>query len=211
MSDVWFDAETGRVASMGVEVVISAKERVLLGLLREGAGQILGKDDLVNLVWPERVGWNDSTNLTQLISKLRRSLRPTGVDKCIVTCGRKGYKFVQSDSAASNKAPRHGVLIEILLVTVSSAILSCFLSAMILGRRVFDVVEKDIAVKGVTITLHTVNSPSLQPEWIQRALEDDIDSSATDVFAAKRGEVVYLSILDKRGGRTKVIDLESEL
>jgi DNA-binding winged helix-turn-helix (wHTH) protein len=63
MSDARFDAETGKVSAGGVKVTISAKEGVLLGILMESAGQIRGKDDLVNLVWPERAGWNDSSNL----------------------------------------------------------------------------------------------------------------------------------------------------
>jgi DNA-binding winged helix-turn-helix (wHTH) protein len=211
MSDAMFDAETGKVAAMGVEVIISAKEAVLLGLLMESAGQIHGKDELANLVWPERAGWNDSSNLTQLISKLRRSLRPTGLDKSIVTCGRQGYKFARACSTTPVKISRRGARIAILLTMMSSATLSYFLGETICGHRVFDVVEKNITVNGVAVTLHIVNSPSLQSDWIEHTLESRLDPSTTDVFAARRGEVVYMSILDKHGGRTRVVDLGSEL
>jgi DNA-binding winged helix-turn-helix (wHTH) protein len=206
MSDSRFDAETGKVSAGGVEVIISTKEAVLLGVLMENAGRIRGKDELLNLVWPDRAGWSDSTNLTQLVSKLRRSLRPTGLDKSIMTCGRQGYKFVRLSSAPAVKTSNQKMLIAILLVTVSLGSLSYFLGEMIVGRRVFDVMQKEIAVNGVTVRLHLINSPSLQSGGIQRALEVGLDPSTTDVFAEQRGETIYLSILDKHGGRNRVVE-----
>ncbi|CAB3799740.1 hypothetical protein LMG28138_04699 [Pararobbsia alpina] len=198
------------MVGMGVEVTISAKERILLDILMGSAGQIRSKDELLSLVWPERAGWNDSTNLTQLVSKLRRSLRPTGTDKSIITCGRNGYKFVQPGSTTPVKFRGHGVLLAILLVSLFSAALSYFCSELMFDRHASRMVEKKNSIKGVRVTLHIVDSLSLQPEWILSALEDSIDSSATDIFAARCGEVVYIATLGKHGGKTKVIDLESK-
>jgi hypothetical protein len=138
-------------------------------------------------------------------------LRPTGLDKSILTCGRQGYKFVHADGPASAGVSRRGALVMILLVTVSSAMLSYFLSEVIFGHRAREVVKKNITLRGVTVSLHIVNSPSLQAKWIQHTLEEGFDSSTTDVFATKRGEIVYLSILDKHGGKTRVIAMGSEL
>ncbi len=209
MSDIRFDRETGKVNSRGVEVTISTKERILLGIFLESAGHILGKDELVNLVWPERAGWNDSTNLTQLVSKLRRSLRPTGIDQFIITCGRDGYKFVQPSGTTPTPPMRHGLLIA-LLTAFSMGVGSYFLSHMMLPVDGADIGEKAITIKDVTATLHIIDSPSLQPEWIQHALENSIDPSTTDVFAAKRGALVYIATLGKHGEKTSVFELEEQ-
>ena len=100
MSAVEFDVESGRVESMGVHVVISEKERALMQILFENPGRILGKDELIAHIWPERAEWIDPANLTQLVSKLRRSLRPTGIDRLIITSGRSGYKYFEPEESA---------------------------------------------------------------------------------------------------------------
>jgi DNA-binding winged helix-turn-helix (wHTH) protein len=213
MSDIRFDRETGKVNSRGVEVTISTKERILLEIFLESPGHILGKDQLVNLVWPERAGWNDSTNLTQLVSKLRRSLRPTGIDQFIITCGRDGYKFVQPNGTATVPSARHGWLprlLPALLAAFSMGAGAYLLSHMMLVTSSTDIGERAITIKDVTATLHIIDSPSLQPEWIQHALEDSFDPSTTHVFAAKRGALVYIATLGKHGEKTSVFELEGQ-
>ena len=210
MSDIRFDRENGKVASMGVEVVISTKERILLGVLLDSPGHLRSKDELLNLVWPERAGWNDSTNLTQLVSKLRRSLRPTGIDKFIITCGRDGYKFVQSGGAAQRQSIQRRELTAILSVALLVCVIFCFIADKTLASDSVDMRERDITVKGVTATLHIIDSPSLEPEWIEHRLESGIDPSTTDVFAAKRGKLVYIATLGDGSGKTSVIDLEEQ-
>jgi DNA-binding winged helix-turn-helix (wHTH) protein len=210
MSDIKFDRETGKVVSMGVEVVISTKERILFGVLLESPGHVRSKDELIDFVWPERAGWNDSSNLTQLVSKLRRSLRPTGIDKFIITCGREGYKFVQSGDAAPRQSMQRRELAAILSVAVFLGVIFCFIGDKTLASDSVDMRERDITVKGVTVTLHIIDSPSLEPEWIEHRLESSIDPSTTDVFAAKRGKLVYIATLGDGSGKTSVIDLEEQ-
>lgn len=94
MAAIQFDETTGRVHSSGVEVMITEKEKLLMSVFVGAPDRVLTKDELLERVWPERAGSVEAGNLTQLVSKLRRSLRPAGLHASIVTCGRTGYKFV---------------------------------------------------------------------------------------------------------------------
>jgi DNA-binding winged helix-turn-helix (wHTH) protein len=59
----------------------------LLKVLVEHHGQMVGKDDLINAVWPDR--YVDESNLTVSINALRRELG----DGYIETVNRRGYRF----------------------------------------------------------------------------------------------------------------------
>jgi TolB-like protein len=63
---------------------------VLLELARK-AGQVVGKQELLDAVWPE--AFVEEANLNQMIFLLRRALVDTGVGENIVTVPRRGYRL----------------------------------------------------------------------------------------------------------------------
>src|ERR1700730_11190457 len=76
-----------------VPVVIGSRALDVLGVLVEGHGDLVSKDEIMAAVWPETVV--EDNNLTVQISALRRILdceRAKG--SCIQTAAGRGYRFV---------------------------------------------------------------------------------------------------------------------
>jgi Tol biopolymer transport system component/DNA-binding winged helix-turn-helix (wHTH) protein len=89
-----FDA-VDKILWRGGEVVsIPPKTRELLFVFVENAGQILSKEDLMNLVWKDV--FVEEANLSHHIAVLRKALGETkeGGARFIQTIPRKGYRFV---------------------------------------------------------------------------------------------------------------------
>jgi TolB-like protein/DNA-binding winged helix-turn-helix (wHTH) protein/tetratricopeptide (TPR) repeat protein len=78
-----------------VPVVIGSRALDVLGVLIEGDGDLVSKDEIMAAVWPETVV--EDNNLTVQISALRRIL-DHGLPKgsCIQTVAGRGYRFVAS-------------------------------------------------------------------------------------------------------------------
>jgi eukaryotic-like serine/threonine-protein kinase len=74
----------------GCVVPLSPKVFDTLLVLVQNSGRILGKDELMQMIWPDT--FVEESNLTQNISQIRRAL---GDDcNCIETIPRRGYRFV---------------------------------------------------------------------------------------------------------------------
>ncbi|TGQ16498.1 winged helix-turn-helix domain-containing protein [Mesorhizobium sp. M2E.F.Ca.ET.219.01.1.1] len=82
------DLRKGRLQRGGQDVDLRAKSLSLLTYLLENAGRVIGKDELVNAVWPNIAVSDDS--LTQCIKDIRKAL---GADAqgLIRTVLRRGY------------------------------------------------------------------------------------------------------------------------
>ncbi|MFC5527337.1 winged helix-turn-helix domain-containing protein [Rhodanobacter ginsengisoli] len=86
--------EASRVLSRaGASIALTPRVfDTLLHLLRRG-GELVGKDELMQAVWPSRVV--EENNLDQAISALRRALgERRGEHRCILTVPGRGYRFV---------------------------------------------------------------------------------------------------------------------
>ncbi|MDX8502771.1 winged helix-turn-helix domain-containing protein [Mesorhizobium sp. VK4C] len=82
------DLRRGRLQRGGHDVDLRAKSLSLLTYLLENAGRVIGKDELVNAVWPNIAVSDDS--LTQCMKDIRKALGPDA-DGLIRTVLRRGY------------------------------------------------------------------------------------------------------------------------
>ncbi|WP_387689208.1 transcriptional regulator [Photorhabdus sp. RM71S] len=107
--DVYLDYDSNKIVHGKNVFAITEKEKRLLLALWEHApqGNILSREQLIPLVWPERKNGVAETNLLQLICKLRRTLRYCELGEAIHTVYRQGYRFIpplQNDEL-DNKQP----------------------------------------------------------------------------------------------------------
>jgi len=82
------DLRKGRLQKGGLDIDLRAKSHSLLVYLLENAGRVIGKDELVNAVWPNIAVSDDS--LTQCMKDIRKALGPDA-DGLIRTVMRRGY------------------------------------------------------------------------------------------------------------------------
>jgi DNA-binding winged helix-turn-helix (wHTH) protein len=80
------------VTHAGVTVYLTRLEHALLDALIGRPGVAIGHTELIARVWGGGVNV-DANRLTRLVSRLRRSLRPLGLDQCVVYFPREGYRF----------------------------------------------------------------------------------------------------------------------
>ncbi|HEX4949289.1 MAG TPA: tetratricopeptide repeat protein [Blastocatellia bacterium] len=77
----------------GVRVALMPKTIETLLVLVERAGQVVGKEELMQLVWPDVIV--EENNLNKHISKLRKVFGENGNSACYIeTLPRRGYRFV---------------------------------------------------------------------------------------------------------------------
>jgi DNA-binding winged helix-turn-helix (wHTH) protein len=90
---VHFDWHRDRVLRDDITVCLSGQEKILLQLIVDNGGRTCGRVELMVAIWGARAPHVDELYLTQLIYRLRRSLRPVGLTAHIVTVPRTGYRF----------------------------------------------------------------------------------------------------------------------
>ncbi|MEP7240759.1 MAG: winged helix-turn-helix domain-containing protein [Devosia sp.] len=99
-----FDGDAGRLSRNGSTVAVGHRGGQLLRLLLERAGEVVGKDDLMNAAWPGQAV--EESNLTVQIAALRKALgtAPEG-QEWIATVPRVGYRFLRSAAASPPQEP----------------------------------------------------------------------------------------------------------
>lgn len=100
------DDVTNLVQHEGIAARLSEQEKRLLVLLAGREGTAFGKRALMEALWGTRAEWMEDAVLVQLVSRLRRSLAPLGLQRAIVTVARVGYRF--DAPAASTPLPVDG-------------------------------------------------------------------------------------------------------
>jgi Tol biopolymer transport system component/DNA-binding winged helix-turn-helix (wHTH) protein len=109
------DPVTGTLRQDGAHVVLTLKSFEVLLVLIERRGQVVDKDVLLKLVWPDTIV--EENNLARHISTLRKALNDHPPDhQFIVTVPGRGYRFVapvqelsRSDAPALRPAPERDV------------------------------------------------------------------------------------------------------
>ncbi|MEO8259109.1 MAG: winged helix-turn-helix domain-containing protein [Acidobacteriota bacterium] len=101
----------------GEPVPLEPKVLETLLVLIRNDGRLVGKDELMQAVWPD--SFVEESNLTRNISVLRRALNPNdGGSQCIETVPKYGYRFVgdvralvgeRAGRAAVDEVPRHNL------------------------------------------------------------------------------------------------------
>lgn len=96
----------------GRPLALQPKAVDLLAILAEGAGRVIGKQELMRAVWPDVLV--EEGNLSKLVFLLRRELgeQPAG-GPWIETVPKRGYRFVVPDAAEMTdlSGPRDGVAV----------------------------------------------------------------------------------------------------
>ena len=110
-----FDRRSGGLFDMdGTQVAVGSRALDVLGVLIERAGELVSKDEIMDVVWPGTTV--EEANLTVQISALRRVLDDRGSERSTIqTVAGRGYRFVaaitQHNEAAyfeSKDLPQHG-------------------------------------------------------------------------------------------------------
>ena len=85
------DPHERRLCAHGRPLTLTPKVFDTLVLLVERAGRVVGKDELMQALWPR--GFVDESNLTKHIWLIRKVLDDGGGDTCIETVPKHGYRF----------------------------------------------------------------------------------------------------------------------
>jgi DNA-binding response OmpR family regulator len=92
-----FDFETMRFARNGQAVELSKTEARLLQLLFTNKGQILTRDRLLSLIWPDGMQYVDENALSVAVRRLRAKLEDDPSNpQLIITVHGIGYKWAPS-------------------------------------------------------------------------------------------------------------------
>lgn len=86
------DLEEHLLLHQGQPVALPPKVFETLALLVEHSGRIMGKEEMMNLLWPDR--YVEEANLTQNIFMLRKALAEGQKAQYIETIPKRGYRFV---------------------------------------------------------------------------------------------------------------------
>jgi DNA-binding winged helix-turn-helix (wHTH) protein len=85
------DAQTRILRLRGVPIALTAKAFDVLLLLIQRNGQVVGKNELMDAVWPD--SFVQESNLTQTVFMLRKALGETSSQRFILTVQGRGYRF----------------------------------------------------------------------------------------------------------------------
>lgn len=93
-NEIIFDWDRDRVLRGTVQTRITGQQKALLRLLVDRETTVSPREFLLDCIWGERAPYVDELYLVQLVYRLRKSLTAVGLDRCIVTVPRRGYRFV---------------------------------------------------------------------------------------------------------------------
>ena len=99
------NAAAGTLTRGGDSVHLTAKGCAILLFLIERAGSVVGKEELLDRVWPE--GFIEPANLTQTVYVLRKALDDSDA-RLIETVPGRGYRFAAPVCDVLEPQPQHG-------------------------------------------------------------------------------------------------------
>ena len=99
VQEIVVDWDLNSVARHTVVIRISEQEKIILREMLEHKNQLLDRKSLMEAVWGKRAIYTNDLYLTQLVSRLRRSVAPLGLAPNIITAARRGYKYIDRDLA----------------------------------------------------------------------------------------------------------------
>jgi TolB-like protein/DNA-binding winged helix-turn-helix (wHTH) protein/Tfp pilus assembly protein PilF len=98
-----FDPISGELSLDGRTTKLRPRTAALLAHLLRNAGRVVGKDELMQAIWPDVVVTEDS--LVQCVSEIRQALGHAGRE-WIRTVPRQGYAFVAETVAPASSVPQ---------------------------------------------------------------------------------------------------------
>lgn len=89
------DASTGELRRQGVRVRLNAQPFQVLCLLLERPGELLTREQICRVLWPERTFVDYEHGLNSAINRIREALGDTASSpRYVETLARRGYRFV---------------------------------------------------------------------------------------------------------------------
>jgi TolB-like protein/DNA-binding winged helix-turn-helix (wHTH) protein len=90
-----FDAETGELWKAGRRIRLQEQARQVLQQLLERPGELVTRDELRRMLWPEDTFVDFETGLNVVINKIRHALDDSAsTPRFIETLPRRGYRFI---------------------------------------------------------------------------------------------------------------------
>jgi len=164
------DAAEGLLLRDGQPVPLTPKAFETLTVLVENSGHVLGKDELMQRIWPD--SFVEENNLSQNISILRKALGDNagGQQRYIETVPKRGYRFTAIVSDLSDEGARLTILEKVRgHVTIEEEEVGQGLAAElgVAPRRaspVIDLLPESVAKPGVTTSREFSLDPQRPPE-----------------------------------------------
>lgn len=188
--------------STGRDVPLRGKVFDLLWFLLQRRGELVGKAELLDTLWPDTVV--EENNLTQAVSALRHALGSDGKSAdYIVTVKGRGYQFVGDVTVETavdtvplaNKSLRNGIAVLILAMAVTAVVMWVNRDSQPVPTQP-GVIEHfaDATLSLVTDYAGSHSEPTLSPDGNRMAYVSDISGTAQIwVKNLQRGDPVQLS------------------
>ncbi len=193
------DPVTGTLRQDGAHVVLTLKSFEVLMVLIERRGQIVDKDVLLKLVWPDTIV--EENNLARHISTLRKALNDHPPDyQFIVTVPGRGYRFVAPvqeipRDAAKTEAPARDV-VPVMLPDVRPPVAQPLPAAHPFSRtRAAAIALAGVVAAGITGIVLLGNFPRRVPDTPDRKLWQLTSSGGleSDASWAPSGQAIAYS------------------
>lgn len=99
LNELVIDWDLNSITRNSISIRVSEQEKIVFRKMLENQNQLLERDQLMQAVWGNRAIYTNDLYLTQLVSRLRRSLAPLDLSANIITAARRGYKYVEKNAA----------------------------------------------------------------------------------------------------------------
>ncbi len=101
------DAATGELRRQGIRIKLNAQPFQMLLLLIERPGQLITREEISRLLWPDGTFVDDEHGVNAAVNRIREALGDTAANSRFVeTLARRGYRFVAPvERIAFNEAP----------------------------------------------------------------------------------------------------------
>ncbi len=103
------DAATGELRKQGIRIKVNVQPFQVLMLLLERPGEVLTREDLARVLWPEGTFVDFEHGVNSAVNRIREALGDSARNpRFIETLARRGYRFiapVQREGDAAGAAP----------------------------------------------------------------------------------------------------------
>jgi DNA-binding winged helix-turn-helix (wHTH) protein/Tfp pilus assembly protein PilF len=183
--DFQFDPEVPLLTYGSRSLELAPKALELLAILLNNAGQVVRKDDLLSLVWPQTVV--EESNLAVHVSSLRKALAEHGgAGNCIETVPKRGYRFIAPVRAVSRRTTIVTNETSALFDLVEHYLQQDTAAAW---RRASATYEKCIEIDPLNARARAGLADSLLMRFIPGDLEPEKLAGAATYFLAEAGEI----------------------
>ena len=111
-----FDPASGELRKRGVKRRLSHQASQLLAVLLWNAGEVVARDELEKVLWPDGTVVDFETAINKSVSQLRAALGDSiRAPRFIETISKRGYRLIASVDDGHAK-PAHGATIDSVLV-----------------------------------------------------------------------------------------------